>query len=85
MVLKTVQFKGEVIHLSNLFLQKLVQKLVPFHHLFSCRLSGFRSSLQPEPIYLRPDAAVRAAEAAASGGARKETTSVWVISSQGRC
>ena len=48
----------------------------------TCRLSGFRSSLQPEPIYLRPKAAVRAAEAAASGGARKETTSVWVISSR---
>jgi len=32
----------------------------------------FRSSLQPEPIYLRPDAAVRAAEAAASPEAPPE-------------
>jgi len=36
----------------------------------------FRSSLQPEPIYLRPDAAVRAAEAAASPEAPRETAEV---------
>ena len=84
-----IQFKVKLIFIKSIsknwckkFFHSMICLPVMFH--CGCQLSGFRSSLQPEPIYLRPDAAVRAAEAAASEGARMETSLV-VSSPRGRC